>query len=598
MKIKTLQINNFEGFEGTFEYEFKSPLNAICLKNGAGKTSFLNALRYGITGIKPAGRMINNNASSGAVGLTFHDGTGIIRQDFTDKSSRFYLNRRPVTKKALDESLQSRAGVVQGTMKIATSADVLAGLKPQEFGDLLLSYIPESLTKEELIQMIGTLTDEEKNQIEKFFPDDTFGTEKLDEFHRHISDLRKTLNKKMSECETYLNYYNKIPATSKTKEELEKDLDELNKKQGGLNLYNEQKKNYDLLVKQKREHDENIARLEKEIKEIGELKVDEEAYKKTQEYIVTTKEQVREIEKNISSFEQLVKTLKKALEDISKPICPLSEKLKCTTDKSVIRGEIEKSLEDGNMSIEENTKKRDALKKNLDEADKFISDTDNKRKLLKDKADKEETLKKLKAEEIKVPKEPQKVEQADLSKDIKAVVDALSYLKNAEDIKKVKEFVEQQRPVLDAYNNLVKIFAPKGLVKEKVAEYYMTAFEDQCNKKAKELLPDMSLKFVSSAGISVLTDINGDGNYVPFEGLSGGERSYVLFILLDMINCLTGLRMMFLDELSVLDKYSFETLVKIVKEHEDDYDLIILAGSEHDDDLETLNKYGVNLIEF
>ena len=112
MKIKKLQIQNFEGFDETFEYEFTNPLNAICLRNGAGKTSFLNALRYGITGIKPTGNHINNNASSMAVGLTFHDGTGIIRQEFTDKSSRYYMNKRPVTKKVLDEY---REGILVGT---------------------------------------------------------------------------------------------------------------------------------------------------------------------------------------------------------------------------------------------------------------------------------------------------------------------------------------------------------------------------------------------------------------------------------------------------------------------------------------------------
>ncbi len=598
MKLKTLQIMDFEGFEGKFSYEFTKTLNAICLKNGAGKTSFLNALRYGITGVKPAGNMINNNASTAAVGLTFHDGTGIIRQDYAERTSRYFLNRRPVTKKDLDEYLQSKAGVVQNTMKIATSTDVLAGLKPQEFGDLLLSYIPESLTTDILVTMLGNLTEEEKAEIKKFFPDGTFGTEKIDEFHKHLSGLRKELNKKLSECETYLNYYSKIPATTKSKEELEKELKELNEKQGGVNLYNEQKKNYDLLLRNKKELDEKIARIEKEIKETENIKVDEEIYKKTLAYKDTVTEQIKTIEKNIDSIENLVKTLKKALEDINKPICPLSEKLKCTTDKSVIRGEIEGSLNSGQKSIDDNRKTLDKLKNNLKETDKYIEETDRNRNVLKNVAEKKEELKNLKAQTITIPKEPVKPAQEDLTKEIKAVVDAISRLEKDEDIKKVKDFWEKHLLVLEAYNNLIKMFAPKGVVKEKIAEYYMTAFEEQCNLKAKELLPDMNIKFVSGAGISVVTDMNGDGNYVPFESLSGGEKSYVLFILLDMINCLTGLRMLFLDELSVLDKEAFNTLVRIIKEHEEDYDLIILATAEHDDNIETLNKYGVNLINF
>ena len=65
-----------------------------------------------------------------------------------------------------------------------------------------------------------------------------------------------------------------------------------------------------------------------------------------------------------------------------------------------------------------------------------------------------------------------------------------------------------------------------------------------------------------------------------------------------MINSLTGLRMMFLDELSVLDKDAFETLVKLLSENVEDYDLIILATAEHDDNMDTLKKYKVNMIEF
>ena len=599
MKIKTLQIQNFEGFDGTYEYVFHNTINALCLKNGAGKTSFLNALRYGITGIKPSGNMINIDANSAAVGLTFHDGTGIIRQEFADsKSARYYLNRRPVTKKDLDEYLQSRAGVMQGTMKIATSADVLAGLKPQEFGDLLLSYIPESLTKDKLIKMIDNLTAEEEAEIVKYFPDDTFGTEKIDDFYRHIMDLRKALNKKMSECESYLNHFAGMTVSSKTKEELEAELTELNKKQGGVNLYREQKRNYDQLVKRKKDRDDDIARLKKEIEELGEIKIDEDGYKKTVEFIENAQNQLRDIEKNISSFENLIKTLEKALDDINKPICPLSEKLKCTTDKSVIRDEIEQSLKSGRDSVAENTKKRDEIQSDLNKARAYIKEANDKKILAEKKKNKEEQLKRRLEEEIVVPEEPQKSDEKDLSGEIKAVVDALSLLKSAEDIKRVKTFVDSNRAVLAAYNNLVKMFAPKGMIKSKIAEYYMNAFEDQCNMKAKELLPGMSLKFVSNAGISVLTDINGDGNYVSFDSLSGGERSYVLFILLDMINCLTGLRMMFLDELSVLAMDAFETLVKIVKEHEEDYDLIILAAAEHDDNIATLNNYKIHMIDF
>ena len=157
MKIKKLQILDFQGIDGKYEYEFKDTINALCLSNGSGKTSFMNALRYGITGVKPAGESIRRGSSSMAVGLTFHDGVGIIRQEYSDKkSARFFISGRPVTKASLDDYLQDRAGVSQETMKIATSSEVLAALKPKQFGSLLLSYIPEKLTKEKIKEMASS----------------------------------------------------------------------------------------------------------------------------------------------------------------------------------------------------------------------------------------------------------------------------------------------------------------------------------------------------------------------------------------------------------------------------------------------------------
>ena len=55
--------------------------------------------------------------------------------------------------------------------------------------------------------------------------------------------------------------------------------------------------------------------------------------------------------------------------------------------------------------------------------------------------------------------------------------------------------------------------------------------------------------------------------------------------------------MMFLDELSVLDKDAFETLLKLMIEHSEDYDLVIMAMAEHDDCIKILKDNNVNMID-
>lgn len=597
MEIKKLQIQNFEGFSGIFEYEFKDKINALCLRNGAGKTSFLDALRYGITGVKPDGNPINIDYDNMAVGLTFHDGMRVIRQEFTNKSSRSFMNGRPVNKRELDDALQTRAGVAQSTMKVATSTDVLAGLKPQEFGELLLSYIPETLTAEEIINMLGTLTNDEIAEIREFFPETTFGMDYIDAFYKQMSEKRKNVKKKIDMCNGFLDKFKGMAPSEKSEEELTKELEDLNLKKSTVDIYKEQLKNYNDTLKRAEQWEKDVAQRKADIAAIKEDKYDSALKEKLEKELEEVQAVIDEVNRVYSTLSHLVKTQEKSLEDLEKPICPLSEKLKCTTDKSVIRKELEDSIADGKKEMENQYKKGEKADKRRTEIKNEIKKCDDA-KASSDKKDfLNKELEKLLANPVNRPKEPEKIDVKDYSAEIKRIVDAISIAKSTKEIEDTKVYIVEKQKKLDTYDHLVKLFAPKGEVKEKIAEYYIAAFEEECNEKAEELKPGMKVKFISNAGISVYTDINGDGNFVDFKSLSGGEKAYVLFILLDMINSLTGLKMMFLDELSVLDKDAFETLLKLMIEHSEDYDLVIMAMAEHDDCIKILKDNNVNMID-
>ena len=596
MRVKKLQIQNFEGISGTYEYEFKDTINALCLRNGAGKTSFLDAMRYGITGVKPEGNPINIDSDSMAVGLTFHDGSGIIRMEANNKASRFFMNRRPVNKKDLDDFLQAKAGVAQSTMRIATSTDVLAGLKPQEFGELLLSYIPETLETNVLIEMLGTLTNDEISEIKKFFPEESFGMEYIDSFYRQMSEYRKNIKKKIDMCNGFLDKFSDIQPSSKTEEELTKELEELNLKKAAIDMYKEQMKSYREALKRAETWEKDVEKKKKDIADIKDRQYVPGLHEKLEKELEEIQNTIDEVNRVYSTLSNMVKTQEKSLENLNKPICPLSEKLTCTVDKSIIRKELEDSINEGKKEMEIQYKKGGKAvtrKKEIKAEQKKNDDArvdSEKKKLLSEELDN------LLANPVKRPKEPAKIEEKDYSAEIKRLVNEISIAKNMKQIEDTKAYIVEKKKKLMTYEHLVKLFAPKGEVKEKIAEYYMEAFEEQCNAKAEELKPNMRVKFISNAGISVYTDINGDGNYVDFKSLSGGEKAYVLFILLDMLNSLTGLKMMFLDELSVLDKDAFETLLKLIIRYSEEYDLIIMAMAEHDDCIKVLKDNNINMI--
>ena len=133
--------------------------------------------------------------------------------------------------------------------------------------------------------------------------------------------------------------------------------------------------------------------------------------------------------------------------------------------------------------------------------------------------------------------------------------------------------IEKLTKKLGDYQDLYVAFSPKGEVKEKITSYYLEEFAEPCNEKAGKLFPDMKLKFVTQDGVKVLTDPNGSGEYLEFNSLSGGEQASVMFLLVSMLSSLSGMGVIILDELSVLDDNTFENLIRILKENS--FDMVI-----------------------
>ena len=124
----------------------------------------------------------------------------------------------------------------------------------------------------------------------------------------------------------------------------------------------------------------------------------------------------------------------------------------------------------------------------------------------------------------------------------------------------------------------------------------MEEFAEPCNEKAGKLFPDMKLKFVTQDGVKVLTDPNGSGEYLEFNSLSGGEQASVMFLLVSMLSSLSGMGVIILDELSVLDDNTFENLIRILKENSDEYDMCLIALVDHVDMINTLHKYEIPIL--
>ena len=291
-------------------------------------------------------------------------------------------------------------------------------------------------------------------------------------------------------------------------------------------------------------------------------------------------------------------TLKDAVETIRQPICPLSKNIRCTTDKSSVLGELKEAMNRACESFNLHDKEcREATAKALEMEEKLrMIDSENAA------ADRREQLERQKQQILEttltLPEKPDKgPDLAEVNAEIDRTRNTLQRLQDYRKVKDAEEKARVKKEELAALESLHTAFSPKGEVKEGITRLYLDEFSGPCNEKAGKLFPGMNIRFVSEGGVSVQVDPKGTGQFVSFRSLSGGEKAAVAFLLMLMFASISGAGIMILDELSVLDESVLDALLLILKEHEDEYDMAVLACVDHTDSRELLEKYGLEIMK-
>ena len=68
---------------------------------------------------------------------------------------------------------------------------------------------------------------------------------------------------------------------------------------------------------------------------------------------------------------------------------------------------------------------------------------------------------------------------------------------------------------------------------------------------------------------------------------------FLMYILMTMLNQLTGSRLLIMDELSVLDADNFDILLNLLSTDEESYDQAFIAVVDHNDTIDSIKKYGI-----
>lgn len=569
-----MTIKNFKTIE---DRKLVIPENKVCYlagKNGDGKSSVLEAFRFGLTKVVPENALRNNN---GVLSVSMNvNGYDLCREQTKEGVITTTINGKKPKRMS---DINAVVGDVSA-IDISTSR-TFDHMTSQELADFLLARTKDKPSLETIISFMENPTDE----WIAYFKENT-EKEKLE-----LSDIQK-MYKKFYTTRTEWNRVLKqkleeVSKPTRTVKEINESLTEIGKKEEAQKMFLKEQKQYEDALKGKKQIDVEKETIQKELLELQKY-VDETTHiKEVKEHIERGVSGRNELLQNISVLENNVKTFEKTLISLKGNTCPFSDKIICNTDKSSVVADIEKQSSDNEKQIFMLKKKVEEYSDGIKRLQEKELQLEKAQKLFEKKKLKEQELERISKVSVKVPEKPTPVQFVDYSKEKvqleKEQKQIFSYEKYLEK-KKEKDTAEKMVKML---NYLLSQTEPKGPVYKKMIQYYLKTFEDCCNTTAGMIKEDIKVKLLSKDGIKVFFRMGNGKCFLPFNNLSAGEKTIANIIMIDLVNQITNSHYLVLDEVNVLDEQNIENIIQFfqsdyVKAY---YKYILLAMTE-----ETGNK--------
>lgn len=582
MKITSVSIEDFRGKKFELRPE---KFNVMFAPNGTGKSTIQDGIRYAITGYLP--KNVDNKPESK---VELESGFSFGRGD-----KKWNIAGRKVTQKVLDEAVATELGMSLEDIKTTSSSDILLAKKPEEFLAILSRFIPEDLDLDTLKGYFDSLDAEKEDFLKKTFPamPDKFSVQKLDEAADQLTAEKKILNAELTQKKKVLESIAVIPAPKRDISDIERDFNDLNQAKGDAASLARRQDEYQTAMKRKEAQEEKIRELRKKLDTLSAVKpvspeqitAFETQREKTDRVRVETTRDLATVNKNIQMFQE-------TLANLDKPVCPISKKLVCTTDKKGIKSEIANAIS-ANEKIKEN------LERNLKAATEQLarlshqkSEFDKTDSALREKAGIESMIDMLVKNPVVIPEQPIQVApgidfNARTAELMKERQEFLDYKRKAQLEKEVNLLQNQYKTLTELINSL----KDKGEVKAKVISHYFGVFEQACNDRAAQFAPGYEVKFLAENGVEPLLKTPKNGDFVPIDSVSSGERLIGAFIIMDMLNQLMGTGLCFIDNVEVLDVNALSNLRKLIEtpSFSDAYDHIFVMGVDHPDVVSAFN---------
>ena len=595
MRIKSLILNNFKQHKGlNFTPDPDKVIYATVGPNGVGKTSLQQAIQYAITGECPD-NVITAGTNEMSVDCVLEGGTAFTRGK-NERGSFQKLHGKTLTGIRLREQIERACDAPTDTLKLALSTELIDNLKPEQLSDFLRTYIPEELTADDVVNHSGVTDPDLSAFLKALFPSGKFGTDTIDEVYANVIESRKSHRHVLEEKKSIIAscIYDR-PVESL--EDVQKKIEQVIKDEGAVEASKVALSTYEKAVEGKKKQEALIATIEKQIAESTATRPNPATLKAIEDERKKLNEQLIDLNSSIKSMNEQIKYLNDLIPKLASCFCPLSEDITCKNaeDKKALKDEYLEEIEANKQGIEMKQKEINSVNEKLAELTKQESDYRSNERDYQILITRKKNLEDAKKAIPTLPAKPVEIDPdtRDFAEEKRALELLRTKILKCDERDKVQEEYNDIYKIWDNEDKVVKLLAPKGAVLSSIMIHYLNVFEDICNDRAETLKPGFSLKFESDNGIKVLCETSAGKGYIPYESTSSGERAYVLFLLMDLINTLTGVNVIMIDDLDKLDKDAFDALIELLVSPaiSKTYDHIFISAVNHTDTLETLKKY-------
>ena len=621
MKIKSISVENFRGIQ-RFEHEFKNKVTVITGKCGKGKSSFLDAVRFPLTNILPENPVKDGYMTAKVKEVCENeDGDSIVIEKEIERPSKVstLISGRKVGTSVTKKFIESETDVNSELIKMTTSSEILANLKPSDFASIFLTESVERKTLEDLLEICNKQETPERLKIQindgvfnnknlppdaikyfnEFFLDKEFSLETISKAFEEAKNKRREVNAICKSLEKDAKDFVSMTEIKADEGKLNKRLEELIGFEKNNDSYYERVKNYNSAVKLKNETEKRIVSCDLEIQT-------NKSVEPNMKDLETLENELKNKTKEVSNLMAVKKTLvdsklrtEKTISELDKPVCPISAKICCTTDKSPFKKELLESISD----IENSIKLSD---ENIAKSQNEINELNNKIKIFYENREnwnkkmnfinEKERLSKM---QIEIPEKPEEISITSYSAEKANVIAELNKIKKYKEMqKKYNEFWKNKREY-NILNFIVKSLDIKGPVVSDFIRTLVEPIEDVCNERATVLKTGMKVKLLVKDGLTILFQLGELKPFLPYTSLSAGEKILAIVLMTDLVNLFSGSGFLIIDDTDHLDEDSFEVLLKFVTDQDiqEQYDNIIISSVNHSDIVNKIKDYDVDHIE-